>query len=477
MPKRVVVVGAGINGLVAANYLRRAGFAVTMIERSERVGGACVSEVATVNGQSQRYALGASVLGLMQDFVFRETGLADRLETFVPDQPKRVYFPDTTASAWIYRDPGQLQRELATRWGERGDVAGFRADEARVVAYLQDGYRRAVPPSLAEAELALGAELARLWITGSAADLLDHYFTADHTKIYMGMTVTESGPVSLHEPYSAFTLPLMDSGSIFDGYYGFVREGIWRVTEELAALNRELGVDLHLASTISRLDIEKGELEYDRAGTRAAMGFDHVVFATDPLTAARLVGVDALVRDIEQKRFLGTSGKLTLFFREPVRWLDEPPAKAAGGDTAFRFIFAVDSLADFEAATLRVVNAEADYAPGLHPDLLRGRGDAAARRRRAVRPPNAVLQEHGVEPAWRRTAGCGGRGEGAGSRARREPGGMRLESPARSEGLAAPVSLSRREPGPHHAGRRADVLRSPVLRRPSDAILCVRRRA
>jgi hypothetical protein len=33
----------------------------------------------------------------------------------------------------------------------------------------------------------------------------------------MGMTITESGPVSLHEPYSAFTLPLMDSGSIFEG--------------------------------------------------------------------------------------------------------------------------------------------------------------------------------------------------------------------------------------------------------------------
>jgi len=333
-----------------------------MIERSERVGGACVSEVAVVNGQSQRYALGASVLGLMQDFVFRDTGLTDRLQTFVPDQPKRVYFPDTSASAWIYRAPVQLQRELATRWGERGDVAGFRADEARVVAYLQDGYRRAVPPSVPEAELALGAELVRLWITGSAADLLDHYFTADHTKIYMGMTVTESGPVSLHEPYSAFTLPLMDSGSIFDGYYGFVREGIWRVTEELAALNTELGVALRLGSTVSSIDAERGTLEYHQAGETATAAFDHLVLATDPLTAARLVGDDTMVREIEQKRFLGTSGKLTLFFREPVRWMEAPATNA--GDTAFRFIFAVDSIADFEAATLRVLDAKVDYEPG-----------------------------------------------------------------------------------------------------------------
>ncbi|MGH8035172.1 MAG: FAD-dependent oxidoreductase, partial [Lysobacterales bacterium] len=51
---QVAVVGSGINGLVAAHYLRRAGCAVTMLERAERVGGACVSEVATVNGATQR---------------------------------------------------------------------------------------------------------------------------------------------------------------------------------------------------------------------------------------------------------------------------------------------------------------------------------------------------------------------------------------------------------------------------------------
>ena len=71
-----------------------------------------------------------------------------------------------------------------------------------------------------------------------------------------------------------------------------------------------------------------------------------------------------MLREVEQKRFLGTSGKLTLFFREPVRWRDEPATTAAGGDAAFRFIFAVDSIAAFERATLRVLNAEVDYEPG-----------------------------------------------------------------------------------------------------------------
>jgi hypothetical protein len=43
-----------------------------------------------------------------------------------------------------------------------------------------------------------------------------------------------------------------------------------------------------------------------------------------------------------------------------VRWLDEPATATNAGDTAFRFIFSVDSIADFDAATLRVSNAEVD---------------------------------------------------------------------------------------------------------------------
>ncbi len=362
MTKKAVVVGAGINGLIAAYYLRRAGFVVTLIERADRVGGACIAEVATVNGRSQRYALGASVLGLMQDFIFQETGLVRRIQTFVPDHPKRVHFPDPDASAWIYRDADELQRELAAKWGERGGVADFRADEARVVAYLQEGYRAAVPPTLASAEDRLGKTLTQLWISGSATDLLNHYFTAERTKVYMAMTVTESGPVSLHEPYSAFTLPLMDSGSIFDGYYGFVKEGLWRITEELGEINRESGVDIQLSSSVESVDVESGHVHYEQAGQTKTAAFDHLLLATDPLTAARVVGDAPMIREIESKRFLGTSGKLSLFFREPVRWREN--STAPDGDTAFRFIFAVESLHAFEQATHRVVSGEVDYQPG-----------------------------------------------------------------------------------------------------------------
>lgn len=60
---------------------------------------------------------------------------------------------------------------------------------------------------------------------------------------------------------------------------------------------------------------------------------------------------------------LGTSGKLNLFFRKPVRWKEASDHPA--GDTVFRFIFAAETIADFERSTLRVTSGETHYSPGF----------------------------------------------------------------------------------------------------------------
>jgi len=361
-PPRVVIVGAGINGLVAANYLARAGFEVTQIERAARAGGACVAATAEVDGVRADYAHGASVLGLMQDFVWRETGLADRLQTFAPTHPKLIHFPGHAEPVRIYREAERLDREFANRFGERGDAPAFRADEARVVAFLQEGYRRANPPALDDARSALGPELAKLWISGSARQLLEHYFTSEGARVYMAMTVTESGPVGLSEPYSAFTIPMMDSGSVFGGYYGFVRGGIWQVTAELARINAALGVELLLGTSVTGVDAATGRIWRQAGGRDRSLAFDHLLLATDPLTAARLTDDPGLVARTGGQRLLGSAGKLNLMFRRPVRW--RHGSELPDADTAFRFIFGLDTLAGFEAAAARVAEGETDYAPG-----------------------------------------------------------------------------------------------------------------
>jgi phytoene dehydrogenase-like protein len=378
--RHVAVIGAGINGLVAANYLQRAGHRVTLLERSDRVGGACVSEFTAIDGIRQDYALGASTLGLMQDFVWQETGLADRLEIWATSQPDLVSFPGQKEPTRLYADAAQLAREFAEKWGERGDVAAFVSDQGRVVRFLQSGYRAGRPPSVDDAVTALGADLAALWIAGSARNLLDHYFTSQRTKTLMAMDVSESGPVSIDEPYSAFILPMMSSGSVFGGDYGFVKGGIWQITRELGRINRELGVELELSCTVHEADARSGAVRYEVADGARELRADHIVFATDPQTAARLTGEADLIDHTGGQKVLGTSGKLNLMFREPVRWKHD--SGEPDSDTAFRYFFATDNLEDFEESTFAVVDGE-DFVPGYFQVYCEG---ASMRRMGLVEP-------------------------------------------------------------------------------------------
>jgi phytoene dehydrogenase-like protein len=379
-PQKIAVIGAGINGLVVANYLQRAGHRVTLLERNVRVGGACVSETAVVDDIRQDYALGASTLGLMQDFVWQETGLADRLHIWAPSHPDLVFFRGDEEPARIFADASDLAREFSNKWGERGDVKAYLADQDRVVRFLQSGYRAGRPPTVADAVTEMGADLAALWITGSAQGLMDHYFTAERTKVHMAMDVSESGPVSLSEPFSAFIMPMMASGSVFGGDYGYVKGGIWKITSELGRINQELGVELLLDCSVDEADANNGVIRYANAAGARTLHCDHLIFATHPQVAARLTGDPALIEVTNGERVLGTSGKLNLMFRNPVQW--KHGAADPESDAAFRYIFAADTLSDLEAATMAVTKGE-DFVPGYYQVYCEG---AAMRRMGLVEP-------------------------------------------------------------------------------------------
>jgi phytoene dehydrogenase-like protein len=254
-----------------------------------------VSETVVVNGIQQDYALGATTLGLMQDFVLRETGLADRLQGWAVSHPDLVFFPGIEEPTRIYGDAPQAAREFADKWGEQGDLAAYRAGEDRVARFPQAGYRAGQPPSVDEAVAELGADLTALWITGSARTLLDHYLSGERTKLHIAMNVSESGPVSLSGPYSAFIIPIMSSGSVFGGNYGYVRGGIWQITRELGRINQELDVELVLSCTVHEVDTKTGVIRYENSTGAQTFNSDHVVFASDPQTAARLSGDSALI--------------------------------------------------------------------------------------------------------------------------------------------------------------------------------------
>lgn len=363
MQETVVVIGAGINGLVAANYLQREGYQVTVLERQSTAGGACSFGTFEKDGSSYQYPSAATVLGFMQDFVYRETGLAERLAVHAPHHPAVVWFQSQAQPCIMFGDREELKREVADKWGETGNLDAYYDDLERVRNFLTEGYRAAKPPTLEEAHSRLGSELTQRWIAGSAADLMHHYFSSEKMKVFCSLDVTESGPVSLYSPYSAFTIPLMASGSVFGGEWGFVKGGLWRLTEELSALNAAAGIQMITAAQVMSVSTKDLTVSYIHYGKNKTLSANYVIFATDPESAACVLNNAETLSSCSSKRALGTSGKLVMFFRKPVIWKDD--SGATDFDSAFKFIIAEETLAGIETAAQAVAEPLAtDFVPG-----------------------------------------------------------------------------------------------------------------
>ena len=361
--KRVIIVGSGINGLVTANYLVKAGYSVSMIEKKDFTGGACIKDSLTIEGKKIDFAYGATVLGMMPEFIFNETGLVDEVEGFYPKTPKLVYFKDEEDSTKIFQDSIELEKELKEKWGEEGRINDFRNDENKVIKFIQKLYKEAITPTVEVAYKELGKEIADLWVFGTAKNLLDHYFTSEKTKLYMGMTVIESGPASIYDPGTAFTIPLMDSGSVFDGYWGFVKTGIWKITETLSNINLDLGVKIYLNSSVTEVDTKSKIISFVKDNKDETLHYNHLIFATDPITPSKLI--KGFKQDIELDE-IGTSGKVTAFFRNPVKWKDSNEYS-----DSFRFIFSNNNLNNFEEASQNALKNSGDYFAGfiqIYPD-------------------------------------------------------------------------------------------------------------
>ena len=361
--KKIIIVGSGVNGLVAANYLVKAGYGVTIIEKKEFTGGACIKDSEVIEGKKIDFAYGATVLGMMPEFIFKETGLSKEIVGFYPKTPKLVYFNNEENSTKIFQDSHELEKELKNKWGEVGRINDFRNDENKVIKFIQKLYKEAIIPTSEIAYEELGKKLSDLWIFGTAKDLLDHYFTSDRSKLYMGMTVIESGPASIYDPGTAFTIPLMDSGSVFDGYWGFVKTGIWKITETLSNTNLDLGVKIYLNSSVTEVDTKSKIISFVKDNKDETIHYNHLIFATDPITPSKLI--KGFKRDIELDE-IGTSGKVTAFFRNPVKWKDSNEYS-----DSFRFIFSNNNLNNFEEASQNALKNSGDYFAGfiqIYPD-------------------------------------------------------------------------------------------------------------
>jgi len=251
---RIVIVGGGHNGLVAAFYLARAGLEPLVLERRPIVGGACVTEEFA---PGFRASTGAYVLSMLRPAVWRDMRLSQRGVTVSPAGPSLNLMPDG-ASLLLDDDPSEANEAVSAH--SRRDAAAlgsFESELGRLAQVLLPTMDHPAPdPAMRRARdwatvlrlLPTGATHRKLiadtlrLLTTSVNDYLSERFESDIVKVALGWHAIND---SLAGPSSSGTgyVLLHDhaSGDPAGGIrqWGFVNGGMGKVTAAMADAARE----------------------------------------------------------------------------------------------------------------------------------------------------------------------------------------------------------------------------------------------
>jgi phytoene dehydrogenase-like protein len=286
----VVVVGGGHNGLAAAAYLARAGRLVLVLERRDRLGGACTLEQPFAD-PGWLVSPCAYLVGLLHPRVVDELGLRRHgYRVQVVDPHLWCPFEDGTSIA-LWNDPARSA--AAVKELSPGDVEGYLAYEAlfaRLRRALRQGSRDTwVGPAPEEAELAEllagDAEAMEVVFEASIADVVERHVVDERLRTALhgqGIIGTYAGP---REPGTAAVHLLHASGALEGqpGAWGYVDGGMGRVSFALA--DAAVAAGAVLAAGVPVASIVAG------AGVRLAGG--------------ELVRCRAVVSNADPKRTLG----------------------------------------------------------------------------------------------------------------------------------------------------------------------------
>lgn len=257
----VLIVGAGHNGLVAANYLADAGLAVTVLERRGVIGGATVTEelIPGFKSSSCSYVAGLLHPKVLSDLDLAGNGL-DLYQTDVGD----VNLLEDGRHVILWNELSATLRgleELRTGESERFVALGLRLQQfARFVSpwILQP------PPELSEViaafERAGEADLFEEFFTLSVADLLERYLELDLLKGFLSFYALVSAWGGPWTPGWSFLYGHHSIGEYEGrmGQYAFPRGGMGSVADALARRARARGVEIRVDAPVSRVLVERG---------------------------------------------------------------------------------------------------------------------------------------------------------------------------------------------------------------------------
>jgi phytoene dehydrogenase-like protein len=268
-----VIVGAGHNGLVCANYMARAGMNAAVYERRSRVGGPVVTEELWPGYHISVAAFWMSLLQpkIMIDLELRKHGI-EVLNTPPGFQP----FADGS-SLVFWSDTRQMVDEIRKFSAEDAEAyPRFVAHMEGLMPYLRRLlFEAPVDPTtgklgdvaralaLAWRFRGLGRRFYDIWdlLTLSAHDFLRRWFQSETMLTALGCYASGSGGnISPKTPGSAYVLarPLLRQADTAAGPGGLVKGGMGAITQAMRRSAEAAGVQIHTDAEVARIVVESG---------------------------------------------------------------------------------------------------------------------------------------------------------------------------------------------------------------------------
>jgi len=270
-----VVIGGGHNGLTAAAYLARAEQSVLVLERRERLGGACTLETPF---EDKRFVVSpcAYVVGLLDGLVINELDLRRHGYRVTPADPNLwCPFPNGTSFAQFLSDR-DTEAHMRENGFSKADIRGALAYEEtfdRIRRLLRAGaagdlWRGPSPSRERIEEILDDEELVSIVFEEPIADTLSRYVSDERivdALFGQGIIGEWAGP---RDPGTASVHLMHGMGEVegHGGCWGYVQGGMGRVSFAIAQAAQEAGATLAAGVPVARIvpgegvELESGEL-------------------------------------------------------------------------------------------------------------------------------------------------------------------------------------------------------------------------
>ncbi len=312
-----IIIGAGHNGLVCAFYLARAGLKVRIVERRDIVGGAAVTQEFH---PGFRNSVASYTVSLLQPKVIADMQLVQHGYRVI-ERPISNFLPQQDGG--YLKLGGGLERTQAefARFS-KADAAALPAyyDMLERVADVLRGMALKTPPNIGGGlrNLAGGALQGRLLaklpieaqrdvldlFTKSARDFLDGWFESEAVKAAFGFDAVVGNYASPDTPGSAYVLLHHVFGEVNGkkGAWGHSVGGMGAITQIMAKVCRDLGVEISLESPVARVLVEGDKAAGVRLDSGEEIAAKRVIANVGPkLLYSKMFGEGDLPRDFARR--------------------------------------------------------------------------------------------------------------------------------------------------------------------------------